>query len=319
MTKLILTITIGWSTGVLAADLPLPPQENSAITIERAIQRVLPGRELVLMPLARNFIVSTPFNSEGKTREERFGEVIHSFRYQVKELGKASHLVAGYRRGRDIMLFDAGRLEIYRITMEYLPDGVRPSYQFVSQRGVVWDRILPLGDGAGSVPQWKIAKVRREFKKAFRAAKKRIFAVQPWWEGKSEHGLLALSLIPTFPVLELRCSNAIPNKCRVHQACQFHKDWQGYDGMALFKDGRNRQQMLVANKEQHEIHRFEIKSCRSIASIGKLTVDPKLKALAGVAVDADQRLWVSTSEPDDYTNASVFFWPKEVWLTVPNQ
>jgi hypothetical protein len=44
-----------------------------------------------------------------------------------------------------------------------------------------------------------------------------------------------------------------------------------------------------------------------------LALPSKLKRLSGLAIDKDDRLWLTTETPDDYSNASVFAWDAKDW------
>ncbi len=309
----LLTIAV-WSNASYASKmwmkyLSFPEEANSMRTLSLSTSGVFvsDGKILVLAN-KENIVAETPYVSTGKTREEKFGKITDSKRHKTSrnhDRLRGAFLLPGkyiFLDGVDLVM------SIYD----------EKTFQEVSLRSIVWDLIKPAADRGGEPTKIETEKLRSKFKNAYRKTSElkitgmtSIFSKIP---EKSDFRFLVSSRIKQFPLLMLRCSHDDPNQCLVERKCNISGKHlpaaESISGIALDKQSK---MLLIGDSLANKIHVFRYASCFHAPKIGEIKLHPKLKQITNIFVDQAQSLWLTTTMPDDYMNASLFEWKKGDW------
>lgn len=295
--------------------LKMPSKSSSVETVEREILDMHP-HEGVLMVLTgeTHTPVRLQFNPAGKTREAMFGTLSDAKRLIPPEEDMRSYsLVQSVPGG--VLLFDDTDLSLTKIDEE----GTRIGY-----RSLVWDRLRPPRDRGGEAPSFEVDALRAKFKKELSKRSQDRFigmaedSSKVFGASKGTRYLMGTNL-PSFPVVSMECSGELATQCSLSRAC--FVDQKGYQGelskgLALLpkKAGRSSSNILAIGKpDGHRIDFYRVKSCFHISRVNSVILPPRLKRLSNLELDPEGGLWVSTEAPDDYNNASVYYWKYDEW------
>lgn len=195
-------------------------------------------------------------------------------------------------------------------------------------------RIHPPADPRGKAPLHEVERLQRDFVKALRAlasdGQTIVTGITPLSAtgkkvGKGAKGVrntvryLATTAAKGFPLVTIRCRQGKALRCHFADHCWLPvpkgsgtrlKDeaWMPV-GVSYLKKERL---LLVA--DAHKVHRYRFNSCYDIRHRGTIHPPKEIAAeLTGIAIDALDRLWLSTSGLDNHHAANIYAWPRERW------
>ena len=196
----------------------------------------------------------------------------------------------------------------------------REKFAYISIGDVILDRAAPALDTRGSPIKLEI----RRFRAAFMRALDRVpetrklmtgLAVLPkeWRQGEP-HQFLLTGTMPGYPLMTMHCSEEIKSNCRVRRTCFVRGDTPKDAGDRLgIAVSRKRRLVLIGDRAAGRIFVYRFRSCYDVVFKQRLYLPERLGRLAGMMVDDQDRLWVSTTKPDQWTNASVYVWESPHW------
>lgn len=306
------------SAPLVQAALPWPDESQSIETLERSITAIFlaDGRgvrsgTVVAMPFRKPYATVHPFTAEATTRETRFGKLTDGQRLTVMDQGAAIDWrgmdevdgKALLLSGEDLVLVDADVVSMKETT----------------RRSVAWDLIKPPRDPRGEPSTAQVQDLRRRFKKAYQATTGvRVSGMarlpEEWARTKGVRSYLLASRIPGFPLLLMECQKDEPSSCVLARACNL-------EGAASLKPSAvtgiavsaERKLVLIGDSAHQRLDAFRFNSCYDIPKKAEVDLPARVKGLVNLYVDGGERLWIASKAPDDYLNASVYFWPKTAW------
>lgn len=188
-------------------------------------------------------------------------------------------------------------------------------------RDIVVDLLKPAADSRGEPPKKEIQTFRSQFKKSYKKLTKDLphvfgWTVLPSKQAKRFSGnhFLLLSRVPNFPLLAMTCKNPQKPDCMIARACQLQLpkgvDQEKLAGIA-FSPKRNL--LLIGNYSSNEIYLYQANSCYHLPLVKRLKLPKEIHELASLYVDDEDNLWIGSSEPDSYRNASTYRWNSDSW------
>ncbi len=182
---------------------------------------------------------------------------------------------------------------------------------------IVVDRFSPADDSRGKATSAEVANAIYRFTKKLdkRDSGDIIFSgivpMPQQWGGEKDR-FFVLTQISGFPIFTMHCQNKDGLVCLLEHQCFVEglNDNSSLSGIAV---SIKRRQLLIASRSDNNISIMSYKSCYQIEKIAELNLPKQLHELNGVHVDHEDNLWVSTTFPDDYRNASVYKWPATSW------
>lgn len=291
--------------------LPFPETVQALETLSRGVTAVaVESGRLIIMPREGGYAITTPFHPDGKTREDVFGKLTDSQRLEVaKDAGPFNWtgIVAGTDR---VLLLDGESLALFETDPKNLKEIVR--------RTLPWDMIAPPADRGGEPTKLETASFRTRFKHAFQATNGvKLSGIAPLpdgWRTSKKRQYLAISRIKGFPLLLLECDKAEASSCVVARQCYLEgaSDLLA-DSLTGIAVSEARRLVYIGDRKNMRVAAFKFHSCIHVTRRSDIALPARLKTLTNLAIDADDRLFVTTEIPDDYHNASLFFWPKAAW------
>lgn len=264
------------------------------------------GNTLYLLPNSREFVIQVPF-SPGKTREGTFGKITASKRIDIKpqfqqEGWRGVHVLEHF-----VLFFDGKSLGVLEAKKEKMVPIIR--------RSIAQDLIKPPADRGGEAPEFETIALRKKFNKNFRLATTMPFSGWTYWrQTKTRQQYLVSSRVPGFPLMQLDCDLSEGSSCLLARQCWLPLpkgvDAQGISGLTYVKKNKL---LMIGDAKKHRLLKFKVNSCGSIRYLGELPLPAKVNLLTNLFVDEDENLWVTTFKPDNYHNASLYFWPKADW------
>lgn len=297
-----------------AAMLPAPVATQSAETIERhviAIGRINSG--LLLGTQHERFIFTTPFNPDQTTREGVFGKMVDSKRTTISDKEtfdwRAFFPLSGKHENR-VLALDGTRLAFIELDAK--------NFSEIARRGMPADHIKPPRDRSGEPTTAETKEFRAEFSNAMRKLSGTIVTgaarIPDDWMRNGRTNYLMHSRLPRFPLLLATCSRNEPSQCIVERGCNL----EGYKGtpteqLAGIAIKAEKREVVLGDPIARKLHVLKFDSCFHVPYRSSIGLPDSLKKLTNIFVDEDGRLFVSTDQPDDYLNASLFYWRKDQW------
>ncbi len=288
--------------------LPATSERDTLEALERRIRGVSAfGEELLLFPEDKDFVIGLAYPGKTGTRESFFGKLTDQERITLDTKTKRMW-VSGYGFDGFLMFFDSLNLEFFFVN--------RKTKAIVSSNQVPWDLIKPPRDRGGEPTTFEIKEAREKFRKAFRKKPLGGITGLAIKEKRKDGGLdfFMSSNIPGFPLLELGCraKNGDFYQCQVERYCFINTSFkESY--LSGIGYSPKRKVIILADAKKSELIYLKYNSCYSVTLVGRTSLPEKFKKVSGVAVDEEDTLWVSTLEPDDYLNASLFRWESSAW------
>lgn len=295
------------SMNASALDLPDPTDLQSVVAIERAQAGVLIDRDIIYQfPDRKSFFITTPFNGSGKTREEVFGDMVQSKRVEIGAEGEKERPWRGAAFAGDVLLFlDGIGLEIVAYSLK--------SNAFLSRHSIVWDTLRPPRDRGGEAGTPETAQFRAKFSKAMSKAHDTKFigmsAVPEEWRESGDFEYFVSTRIAGFPLITLRCTRDDPSRCRVSRGCFVEglklQSSDNVVGVGVFESTKL---IVVGDRGIHGAHVLKFDSCLSVRKVDEIKFPKRVFELSNIHADTAGRLWVTSIRPDDYNNATTFYW-----------
>lgn len=295
-----------------ARNLPFPEPAQALETLSRTVTAVgIDAGRLIVMPREGSFAIVTPFNPEAKTREQVFGKITDSTRQEIgKDDGPFAWAGVYFPPGR-VMVLDGGSLALVEADAKTFKEVVR--------RSIPWDTIVPPRDRGGEATGPETTALRASFKRAFlgTAGQKLtgMVALPDSWRTGKKKQYLAATRIKGFPLVMIECdpdessSCVVARQCYLEGATDLSSDM--VTGIAIYEKKR---QVWIGNRKAMKLHGFMYHSCYHVTRRADLQLPERLKTMTNIAIDGDGRLFLTTEIPDDYYNASLFFWPRAAWV-----
>jgi len=271
---------------------------------------VFASRLLVLPARNLGLIIDVAFHAGKATRLETFGPLSSQQRLSVVKDPVDWDLVGADLSGGRILLFEA----ITSSMIEADPSTGKETFR----RSVPWDLIKPPADRGGEATHPETAALRLAFKRAWLATSGLHIAGMArmpaaWHAGDQVNYLLATRMIG-FPLVQMACSAAEPSSCMIVRKCNLEgaHDLQPSDitGIGVVASQRL---VVVGERQNKRLASFHFSSCFHLPRVATYALPTQLKTLTNLTIDAEERLWLTTARPDDYLNASVYFWSKGAW------
>mgnify|MGYP005663161293 FL=1 len=162
---------------------------------------------------------------------------------------------------------------------------------------------------------FEITQLRKKFYKRMKQTKGIVFSGWAMWKKqKTKRQFIVATHIKKFPILQMSCSLEKPSSCQIERKCNtsFPK---GFDRASIrgiiYSKAAN--EFLIGDTKSHRILRFSAGSCWRFSYKGSIELPKKIEGLNNIFLDEDENLWVATNKPDNYYNASVYFWKPEQW------
>jgi len=294
-----------------ASGLSEPVHAQSLETIERKIFAV--GRSphgLMLSPERDSFFITAPFNPAGTNRESTFGKMTDSKRVNVGEKSEINDWRAFFPLENRVLAFEGRVLMLLELDSTTFNEIVR--------RPIQWDTIRPPRDRGGEATTIETTQFRAQFKKAMNATKglkaSGLAPIPKTWLNNGKMNYFMLSRLERFPFLLLECDVQTPSQCVITRGCNVSRKFKtkvaDLRGIAI---SEHRKQILVGDPVGNQLHSFKFNSCYSITHTNSRALPKRMKPLSNLTIDSDDKLFVTTEDPDDYLNASLYFWNKSEW------
>lgn len=297
--------------------LPAPKESQSLETASRAIGAVsVDAKHIAFLPKEGGFFWILPFVSDQNQekgdelakRQARFGKIGDQRRGELAA-GPAALAWAGavtmegrslFLDGRDLIMIEVGHDSLKEMT----------------RRSIPWDLIRPPRDRSGEPTVKETQALRANFKRRFLATEGQkivgITRAPASWYKTAKSAYLLVTRIPDFPLLMLECDKEEPTSCTVARQCYVEAQLTSENlvGIGALEKPST---LLIGDRKARRLKKFRFDSCYHVTTTGEILLPEKLKTLTNLAVDDEARLWLSTAAPDDYLNASIFFWNKSDW------
>lgn len=262
--------------------------------------------KIVLLPQGKAMFLTLNWAKSGKNQEAIFGPIENQLRRPLLAGLGESDLVGADLHDERWLILDGTEFSIREVATV--------DYSEVTKRTVAWDLIKPPADRGGEPTRVETAALRTQFRKSWIGSPGRKITGWARRQGnakKSESSTYLLATtIPGYPVLEMRCgAGDESSSCLLTRQC-FVEGANDLKPAAMAGIGYSPKTGLVylGDSVQRKIHVLRYNSCFHIVKVGELKLPDKLKKLTNVYVDAGDRLWLTTHAPDDYLNASVYYW-----------
>ena len=298
------------------ATLPIPPLEDSLELVEFNPRAMASWGDHMVFATGKNkTFVRLTWVPSGKTRSERFGALLDQKRLAIDH-GLPEAMWRGLWVYRDVLaVLDGAELNLLALGAA--------DHELKSKRTMPWDGIaLPPRDRGGEAPRPEVVKLRQRFGSEFRHTMPlRIAGVaelDPPAEGSDQKAsgvlrLLALTRLPSFPLVQLSCQRQEPSNCAVERVCSV--TGLKIDPAARIGFGYSQEsKLIVVGDSSHQrllVGRFT--GCGGASIFKQLALPERFKKLSMIHVDGSERLWIGTEVADDFANSSVFTWRSDVW------
>ncbi len=294
-----------------ARHLPFPEPAQALETLARAVTAVgaEPGR-LIVMPREGSFAMVTPFNPDAKTREQAFGKITDSVRQEIgKDDGPFAWAGVFFLPGR-VMFLDGSSLALIEADAKTFKEIVR--------RSMPWDTISPPRDRGGEATGPEVTALRAAFKRAFVATAGQkitgMAALPDAWKTGKKKQYLAATRIKGYPLLLVECDPEEASSCVVARECYLEGASDiAPDSITGIAINEKKRQVWLGDRKAMKLAGFMYHSCHHVTRRGDLQLPDRLKTMTNITLDAEGRLFLTTEIPDDYYNASLFYWPRSAW------
>ncbi len=291
--------------------LNFPDSDSSIITLEPSIAGMTRFKDrLFLFVSSKSLFITTPFNKEGKTREERFGKLTDSARKTFKGNFQGH---AGVAMSDRVLVLDGVNLALGEL------DGV--SAAELAWRSFPWDVIKPPRDRGGEGTTPEIREFRRKFRLHLELVEQpRFLGITPlpadWHqepEDNKSHFIVTTKAKEAFLGI-MSCTKSDISSCALTRGCYVEGGRtvtpESIAGVAI---SPKRKLIFVGDRIQNQLRSFRFHSCFHITEEKTITLPPQILGLSNIFIDEDDQLWVTTERPDNYNNSSVFFWKNDQW------
>ena len=285
---------------IASTSLDFKKIHHTQITIERGIYSLFVEKSQIWqVPAFGDFIIKTDYLRDEVSSEDAFQMKNRSTSFSKRvpiENQKTKSFYRGiFRSGKYLILLDPSLRRLHQLDTETMEWRLPRDLMFDTMSSQANERIL------------------EELKK-YDPKKIWISDITELTAETRENNLLALSYFVDFPLILLSCNSRGLGACMFKKPCKIKgiekKDAPNLVGLAY---SRARKQIVIGNSRSRELSVFKFESCEEIKLITKISMPKELKELTSIDIDEDDNLWISTAEPDPYTNASVYRWNSSDW------
>lgn len=291
--------------------LVAPTESTSLETLSRGARgMMLHENKLWVIPKNHTHATLANFDPRGQTRDKVFG-TFESLQKPMLMNERDKDLWVHLRRTEagNYLAFD-GRNFAW-IEMD-------PDQKEILRRSVAWDLVRPPRDRGGEATQGEIREFRRRFSlnwqttlghKASGVAK----AVDRWVGAGKKNTFLVSLRVREFPLVLMECDPNDPSQCQLTRGCFVEGTPIEPSALTGIAVSHHRNLVLMGDSRGGVIRGYRFHSCFHVTHEKTWVLPATLKKLSNISVDEDDRLWVSTEDPDDYLNGSVFYWNRDLW------
>jgi hypothetical protein len=296
----------GWSETKL---LSIPQRNSSLETIERGIISFSVAKDkIVLFPDKKPFLITHPYFGIKDTRENSFGKIVDGKRIPLPS-GMFDFSSASILSYKDSYLVLEG--ELIEVSL------FSKVFDLVTKRSVAWNIIKPPMDRNGEATAFEIARMQALFAEKFKQTNGWKYtgltqAPVSWPAAAGKIRYLIPTRMPKFPLLSMVCDSEDASQCVMERAC-YARDLNIYSSLAGIAVSQKRNLVLVGDESTKVISLLRFDSCYSIKKVGEILLPERIKSITDVQVDEEDGLCVSSREPDDYDNASLYRWSAAEW------
>lgn len=210
-----------------------------------------------------------------------------------------------------LVIIDADNLRLFGYHIE--------SKTFTLPSDLIIDQLMAPNDSRGQATKSEVKALRSKLLKEFDRYKSGysvISGLSSVYEENSRKLFFVATRLPSFPLIQAQCELNKKPFCSFKTACYLSEHrWtknNPMDRSGLAYSGKRRQ-ILIGSKIQRKIYIYAYHSCYDVRYVGHLELPKEIKELSAIHIDADDALWIASSEPDPYTNGSVFKWNRGDW------
>lgn len=296
--------------GVVPVYLPEPSQGQTLEVLSRGALGVLKtDQQVIVLPKAALFGTVTTFAPQGKNRDQVFGTLL--------TFGKPV-LMSENDKDRWTNLFEIDQNYVAFDRQGFSWTVLDPKFKEILRRSIPRDLIRPPRDRGGEPTKPEIQSFRQAFNKEwnqtipYKSSGIASAFSKATGTTAARSYFVALSL-PKFPLALMECQKDEPSQCSLTRECYLEGARIPAAARAGVAVSEKRGLMIFGNRQEGTLLGYTFHSCFHSVHSHTWVLPKPLKRLTNLMIDAEERLWVTTEEPDDFHNASVYYWPKESW------
>jgi hypothetical protein len=272
----------------------------------------------------KDVVLRAPFYGvDKKTREEAFGKITDMRRFDLPH--GASRMVGGGASWRGV-IFSPTTAEAKAKLLLFDGDGLAfavfdtQTVQPLFAHSLIWDMLRPPADRGGEGTAVETAKLRAKLKKMVQKTRLKVTGIVPLPpEVNPEKSLgkttMALATrIPGFPLMLAECDTKNLSQCVLTRQCYLEgaPDLPA-DAVSGIAVSAARKLIIIGDRKAGRLLGFKISSCYNVQRVAEWFLPDRIKKLSNIYIDSEDRLWLTSSEPDNYLNASVYVWKALEW------
>lgn len=294
-------------------ELPFPSEVQSTDALSRSVAAIhQKDGKLMALPEGHGFVMVSPFDPKGVSREKVFAPLVNMERFAFGKEDAPAPDWRGMDQVTDRQLFFDGR------ELAWIESDPKTMSEIL-RRSIPWDMIRPPRDSRGEPTSVETKALRSKLKKIWSQTlglKVSGIARIPgsWVKSGKRTAYVLASRLKGFPLMLMECDAKEPSLCQVSRQCYLEGAAElepaAVSGVAVSSKNK---MIFIGDSKNHMIHGFKFGSCYHVPRVTRKVLPRQLKTINNLFIDSDDRLWVSTSSPDDYLNASIYFWPQGVW------
>jgi hypothetical protein len=136
-----------------------------------------------------------------------------------------------------------------------------------------------------------------------------VTAVPDKWKESADFEYFVATRVPGFPLLTMSCTRDDASRCRIRRACFVEglklSSVDDIVGVGVYEPKRL---ILLGDRKLHGAHVLKFNSCLDVRKSDEIKLPKRVFEISNIHVDGNGRLWVTTIRPDDYFNATTFYW-----------
>lgn len=292
---------------LMAAGLSEPDKIHAVPTVLRSLSGLhVADTELYLFGPRLDEYVRTPFNSDGKSRAERFGEYVNAERLKFPKTAlPAEWRGILHEEGKRRILWDATSLRL----IQFFPE----NGSVVQESTVAADLLKPPADRMGEPTVKETTSARQRFKAAYRKVfglrySGLVRAPKGWMAGAKNYFVVATK-IADFPVTVLACLKDDPMSCMMDRFCYLEGGpkiaAKAVSGVAAQAQSNL---LYLGDSERQAIHVYKWDSCLNVRFQKSIALPKSLQKITTLQIDSEGRLWVGTDKWDNNFDSSLYYW-----------
>lgn len=315
-----LLIFILFNTSVLQGKiLEFDKIQHSQIAISGHISSLYrSGNQLFTSPYYSDFFIRSQYIESPKAEEfpfgDKFNDTAGSERIALPDSIKRKRYwtgIAPYQEGLILLEGHRKRVISYQI----------PSKMFSDFKDIILDIFKPAADSRGEPTSLEVSNSRQVFSRRLKKFDDTgillsgLVRLPKGWSPYSDESYLVATRLRGYSLFLMTCNSIDGFLCILRRQC-FLED-SSFDpnkatGLGL---SERRREIYRIDTRENQILVFQWKSCHHIHLLSKVPVAKKIKNPKNIMIDKDDNLWLSSEEPDNYLNASVYKWLAKDWFS----